>query len=73
MATLRPVSRKTLIARLHQFGFMGPFSGGKHQFMRKQSLTVRLPNPHQKDIGIDLLQRILRQCGISKIDWEEML
>jgi len=53
-------------------GFMGPYSGGKHPFMLKGDITIRVPNPHQADIGKELLARILRQAGISKDDWEEL-
>ena len=31
-------------------------------------LTV--PNPYQSEIGIDLLNRILRQAGLSREEWE---
>ena len=31
---------------------------------------ITLPNPHHhKDIGVDLLRRILRQSGISREEW----
>jgi predicted RNA binding protein YcfA (HicA-like mRNA interferase family) len=64
------ISRKELIRYLRQLGFDGPYSGGKHQFMSKGNLTLRIPNPHQADIGRELLIRILRQAGISKDQWE---
>jgi predicted RNA binding protein YcfA (HicA-like mRNA interferase family) len=39
--------------------------------MSKGSLKVRIPNPHQqKDVGISLLEEILRQAGITKEEWE---
>ena len=53
-------------------GFEGPYSGGKHQFMVKGDITIRIPNPHQADIGRELLHRILHQAGISKDDWEKL-
>jgi hypothetical protein len=40
--------------------------------MSNGSLTLRIPNPHQADIGKELLSRILRQAGISKTDWEKL-
>jgi len=51
---------------------VGPFSGGKHQFMEKGNLAVRLPNPHKSDIGKELLIRILKQSGIKKSDWVKL-
>jgi hypothetical protein len=38
--------------------------------MLKGDLTLRIPNPHQSDIGKELLTRLLRQAGIDKDDWE---
>jgi len=64
------IKRKDLIRYLKQHGFKGPYSGGKHQFMSKGEITLRVPNPHQADIGKELLSRILRQAEISKEEWE---
>ena len=38
--------------------------------MVRASLRLRLPNPHQKDISVELLGRILRQAGVSIEEWE---
>jgi len=72
MPPFGPVKRKDLIRHLRRLGFDGPYSGGRHQFMFKGDLTIRVPNPHQPDIGRELLGRILRQAGISKDAWEEL-
>jgi predicted RNA binding protein YcfA (HicA-like mRNA interferase family) len=64
------ITRRELIRYLRQLGFDGPYSGGKHQFMSRGNLTLRIPNPHQADIGRELLIRILRQAGISRDEWE---
>ena len=66
------ISRKDLVRYLRQLGFDGPYSGGKHQFMLKGDLTLRIPNPHQGDIGKELLARLLRQAGVGKDDWERL-
>jgi predicted RNA binding protein YcfA (HicA-like mRNA interferase family) len=55
---------------LRELGFVGPFSGCRHQFMRRGDVTIWVPNPHQGDIGRNLLSRILRQAGISRDEWE---
>lgn len=72
MTGLVPVTRRALIARLRELGFDGPcpYTGGKHEFMVKGQLRLTVPNPHQDEIGKDLLIRILRQAGISREDWE---
>jgi predicted RNA binding protein YcfA (HicA-like mRNA interferase family) len=67
-----PVKRKDLIGYLRRLGFEGPYSGGKHQFMAKGDLTLRIPNPHQGDIGRDLLTKILKQAQIDKKEWESL-
>jgi len=40
--------------------------------MVKGSLALTIPNPHQRDIGQELLARILRQAGISRKEWEAL-
>jgi len=65
MPKLSPIKHKTLVKRLKQFGFEGPFPGGKHLYMIKNEIRLTLPNPHRNEIGIDLLRKILKQAGIS--------
>ena len=67
-----PVKRPDLIRYFRQLGFEGPYSGGRHQFMVSGDVTVRLPNPHQGDIGRELLARILRQADIDRATWEQL-
>ena len=70
MPPFGPMSRNDLIYFLRKSDFQGPYSGGKHQFMIKGELKVRIPNPHKKDIGRNLLWEILKQAKISKTEWE---
>jgi predicted RNA binding protein YcfA (HicA-like mRNA interferase family) len=70
MPSFGPVSRTDLVRALRSLGFTGPFSGGKHEFMVRGDVTLRIPNPHQGDIGKDLLARILRQGRIERAEWE---
>ena len=72
MPHVGPIKRKDLIYYLRLSGFDGPYSGGKHQFMLRESITVRIPNPHQGDISEDLLVRILKQARISRREWEKL-
>ena len=72
MPAFGPIKRDVLIRCLRKLGFDGPYSGGKHPFMVKGDLTLTIPNPHQKDIGRELLARILRQAGVSKEEWEKL-
>ncbi len=41
--------------------------------MVKGPLKLVIPNPHQGDIGVVLLDRILKQAGISRDDWQNLL
>ena len=72
MPRLGPIKRDDLIRYLQILGFEGPFSGGKHQFMLKGVIRLRLPNPHKSDVGKELLSRILRQAGIDRGIWEKL-
>jgi predicted RNA binding protein YcfA (HicA-like mRNA interferase family) len=67
---LGSIKRTELIRHLQTLGFEGPYSGGKHQFMIKGAISLRLPNPHRGDVGKELLSRILKQAGIDKDTWE---
>jgi predicted RNA binding protein YcfA (HicA-like mRNA interferase family) len=72
MPPFGPVKRRDLIKALIAAGFSGPEVGGKHQAMRRGTLTVAIPNPHQGDIGRNLLARVLRQAQISREQWEQL-
>lgn len=72
MPRFGPIKRQELVQCLRQLGFRGPFAGGKHQFMVKGSLRVRIPNPHREDIGKNLLREILREAGIEISAWEDL-
>ena len=72
MPSFGPIKRKKLIRNLKKLGFEGPYAGGRHQYMVKGETRLVLPNPHQGDIGRDLLARILRQAGISRAEWENL-
>lgn len=69
MPKLSPISHRDFVLKLKKLGFEGPFSGGKHLFMIKSDLRITIPNPHKKEIGVDLLSRILKQAGISREEW----
>jgi predicted RNA binding protein YcfA (HicA-like mRNA interferase family) len=69
MSSLSPVSRRELVRKLKSLGFEGPFPGGRHQWMRRGSLRLTIPNPHGGAIDPGLIRRILRQAGISLDEW----
>ena len=66
-----PITRRDLVRKLRKLDFKGPYSGGRHQFMAKGALKVRIPNPHKsQDISEPLLNEILRQAGVSSSEFE---
>ncbi len=64
------LSRREIVRKFRSLGYSGPLSGGKHQFMTKESQKIRIPNPHTGDIGVSLIKEILRQSGISPEEWD---
>jgi predicted RNA binding protein YcfA (HicA-like mRNA interferase family) len=70
MTRLSAVSHSELIKRLRNLGFTGPFGGGKHLFMVRGNLRLTIPNPHRREIGTELLSRILKQAGVDRDDWD---
>jgi predicted RNA binding protein YcfA (HicA-like mRNA interferase family) len=65
------ISRRELIRKFRSLEYTGPFSGGKHQYMKKGNQKIRIPNPHGSgDISVALVKEILRQAGISDREWD---
>ena len=72
MPPLGPIKPFDLIRYLRQLGFDGPYPGAKHEFMKRGSIALRLPNPHRGDIGVALLSRLLREAEIGREEWERL-
>lgn len=72
MPAFGPIKRRDLLHCFQRLGFKGPYSGGKHQYMTKDGLTIRIPNPHKGDISRPLLATLLKQAKISKKEWERL-
>ena len=67
----KPITRREMLRRFAALGWEGPFSGGRHAFVCKGTLKVRIPNPHQGDIDWSLMKRILQQAGITPEQWDQ--
>lgn len=67
----RAISWRRLIQNFRKLGFEGPYSGGKHLFMKKGALKVRIPSKHKGNISAGLVSEILRQAGIDKKEWDK--
>jgi hypothetical protein len=59
MQRFGPIKLRELVQCFRQPGFRGPVAGGKHQFMVKGELRVRILSPYREDIGKNLLGEIL--------------
>ena len=66
MPKLSEISWRKFVIKLRVHGFSGPYREGKRPYAVKDSLVLTIPNPHDGDISVDLLTRILRQAGISR-------
>ena len=69
---VKNISWRKLVQKFRQLGFDGPYSGGRHLFMIKKELKVRIPNPHKSDISKHLIVEILRQAGVSDNEWNNV-
>ena len=67
----RSISWRKLVQKFRKLGFEGPYSGGRHLFMIRETLKVRIPNLHRGDVSGALVKEILRQAGISNDEWED--
>ena len=70
MVRMTPISRREFIRRMLALGFDGPYAGGKHEFLIRNEQRLILPNPHQGEISVALLTRLLRQAGVAREQWE---
>lgn len=66
------ISWRKLVKNFKKLGFSGPYLGGSHMFMKKNSFKVRMPNKHRSDISAGLVSEILRQAKINKKDWNKL-
>ncbi len=68
----KPVSWRKLVENFRKLNFEGPYSGGRHLFMKKGSLKIHIPWKHKGDINAGLISEILRQARIVKKNWDKL-
>ena len=66
------IKRRDLVRCLRTLGFEGPYVGGRHEYMVKDTLKLFIPNPHKGEISKSLLAKILRQAEIDRDEWENL-
>ncbi len=69
MSKLCPISFFKLVNGFKKFGYIGPYSGGKHLYMIKGNKRITIPNLHRQNISVDLLKRLLKRAAISREEW----
>ena len=71
MPKLSPAKPRIVVKKRHALGFEGPFGGGRHVFMRHPETRIKIPVPVHKgrDIPIGTLRVIIRQAGVSVVEW----
>jgi predicted RNA binding protein YcfA (HicA-like mRNA interferase family) len=69
MSKIGSCSRSDLVRKLKHLGFEGPFSGGKHSYMKREKYRQIIPNPNGKEISSEFIKEILKQANISQDDW----
>lgn len=57
---------------MHNLGFGGPYPGGRHVYMVKGDMKIRIPNPHQGDISKPLVAKIIKEISISNKEWDNV-
>jgi hypothetical protein len=55
---------------MRRLGFSGPSEGGHSLYMMRGTQKVGIPNPHEHDMSLEELRRMLDQAGISVEEWE---
>lgn len=67
MSLLRVMSAKEVVRKLHRAGFFFTHAKGSHQFFHNMATdcTTSVPIHGGKDIGRNLLRKIIKQAGLS--------
>jgi len=72
MPDLSPLPRRTLMRKLRKLGFFGPYSGTRHQYMKRNGEKIFIPNPHGKDIGLPIIKKIIQQLKLSNQEFLDL-
>lgn len=72
MLKLAPVPRRVLIKKLRKFGFSGPYSATRHEYMKRNGEKIFIPNPHRKDIGLPIIKSIVNQLNVSNQEFLDL-
>lgn len=74
MPKLTPHKAGEVMRKLRALGFEGPIPGGRHAHMihRVSRKVIPIPTHGNKDIGVGLLRKIIRDAEVSVEEWQEL-
>lgn len=72
MPKLLPLPRRILIKKLRKIGFLGPYPATRHEYMKRDSEKIFIPNPHGKDIGVPIIKKIINQLKLSNQEFLDL-
>jgi predicted RNA binding protein YcfA (HicA-like mRNA interferase family) len=74
MPKLTPLKASEIIRKLRVLGFEGPIPGGRHVHMvhHTKKKIIPIPTHGNKDIGIGLLRKIIRETEVTVEEWQEL-
>ncbi|MGH7494640.1 MAG: type II toxin-antitoxin system HicA family toxin [bacterium] len=74
MPKLVPLPAREVIRKLRVLNYDGPIPGGRHAHMVHHAYKKIIPIPvhGNKDIGIGLLRKIIRDTGLTVEEWNEL-
>jgi predicted RNA binding protein YcfA (HicA-like mRNA interferase family) len=74
MPKLTPLKASEVMRKLRALGYVGPVPGGRHVHMVHYASKKIIPIPvhGNKDIGIGLLRKILRDADVTVEEWQNL-
>jgi predicted RNA binding protein YcfA (HicA-like mRNA interferase family) len=74
MPKLTPLKANEVMRKLRALGYDGPIYGGRHahrvHHVRKKIIPI--PTHGNKDIGVGLLRKIIREANVSVEKWQNL-
>ena len=70
--TMKPCKRRDFIKKLKLLGFLGPFSGSKHQFMTFENFRLTIPtNDEYSGPQVKMMIKEIEEILSKEIDDKE--
>jgi predicted RNA binding protein YcfA (HicA-like mRNA interferase family) len=74
MPKLTPLKANEVMRKLRVLGYDGPIPGGRHVHMvhHGRKKVIPIPTHGNKDIGVGLLRKIIRDAGVTVEEWQNL-